>query len=102
MVEVAKKQNPNLSMILLSSAAVSAKSVSGVNAGNLIDALRWVEANSSTIGAVSLSRYMNGRKECSPASINTAPHGGVAKADQIIRTLIANLNSKGIPVFVST
>ena len=102
MAEVAKKQNQLLSIILLRSASVTSKSVDPVNAGNFIDALNWVNANSSKVGAVSLSRYFNGTKTCSPAAVNTASYGGVSGADKTIRTLIATLNSKGIPVFVAT
>ena len=102
MAEVAKKQSTSVPIILLVSAAVSSKSVAEVNAGNFIDALNWVNANSNTVGAVSVSRFFNGNKECSPATTNTAPYGGVGKADQTIRSLIATLKSKNIPVFVST
>jgi len=103
MAEVAKKQNPNLSIVLLQSAPANARSVSAVNAGNFIDALRWVDANSSKVGAVSFSRYFNGRSGCSPSTINTAGvYGGVVEADKTIRLLISNLKLKGIPVFVST
>ena len=102
MAEVAKKQNQSLSIILLRSTTPSAKTVDPVNAGNFIDALNWVNANSSKVGAVSLSRYFNGTKACSPASTNTSAYGGVSGADKTIRTLISTLNSKGIPVFVAT
>lgn len=102
MAEVAKKQNQSLSIILLRATTPSAKRVNPVDAGNFIDALNWVNTNSSKVGAVSLSRYFNGNKTCSPASGNTAPYGGVSEADKTIRTLISTLNSKGIPVFVST
>ena len=102
MAEVAKKQSNNTPIILLRSVTVSAKSVPEVNAGNFIDALNWVNNNSSMVGAVSVSRFFNGNRECSPNSINTAPYGGVAKADATIRSLISTLKSKNIPVFVST
>jgi hypothetical protein len=102
MAEVAKKQNQSLSIILLRATTPSSKTVNPVNAGNFIDALNWVNANSSKVGAVSLSRYFNGNRACSPASTNTAPYGGVSRADRTIRTLISTLNAKGIPVFVST
>jgi hypothetical protein len=102
MAEVAKKQHPSLSIILLRSTTPSAKTVDSVNAGNFIDALNWVNSNSSKVGAVSVSRYFNGNKICSPATTNTAAYGGVKGADATIRSLIANLKSKGIPVFVST
>jgi hypothetical protein len=102
MAEVAKKQNQSLSIILLRATTPSSKTVNPVNAGNFIDALNWVNANSSKVGAVSLSRYFNGNKACSPASVNTAPYGGVGGADKTIRTLISTLKAKGIPVFIST
>jgi hypothetical protein len=103
MAEVAKKQNPNMSIILLRSASVSATTVNPVNAGNFIDALRWVAANSSKVGAVSFSRYFNGQSGCSPATVNTAGvYGGVIQADKTIRELIASLNTKGIKTFVAT
>lgn len=102
MAEVAKKQGAGLPIILLQSAVVLPKTVNEVNAGNFIDALNWVNNNSSNVGAVSVSRFFNGNRECSPNSINTAPYGGVAKADATIRSLIATLKSKNIPVFVST
>jgi hypothetical protein len=102
MAEVAKKQNTGMSIILLRSAASSKNSVAGVNAGNFIDALNWVSTNKSRVGAVSVSRFFNGNKECSPSSVNTAPFGGVAKADATIRSLITSLKNDGIPVFVST
>jgi hypothetical protein len=102
MVEVAKKQNATLPIIALVATVPSKKSVSAVNAGNFIDALRWVDSNSNKVTAVSFSRYFNGTKECSPASTNTVAYGGVNGADTTIRSLIASLKSKGIPVFVST
>lgn len=102
MAEVAKRQGTGLSIVLLRSGSASKTSVSDVNAGNFIEALRWVNKNSSKVGAVSLSRYFNGNKTCTPASTNTATYGGLVKADQIIRGLVSELKSKGIPVFVST
>ena len=103
MAEVAKKQNPSLSIVLLRSGTPSKTSVTPVNAGSFIEALRWVNTNSSTVKAVSVSRYFNANNgTCSPASTNTAPYGGVAVADKTIRELISNLKSKGIEVFAST
>jgi hypothetical protein len=103
MAEVAKKQNSSLPITLLRSAPASARSVAEVNAGNFIDALNWVNNNSSTVGAVSVSRFFgHANGTCRPNSVNTAPHGGVAKADATIRSLILTLKSKNIPVFVST
>lgn len=102
MAEVAKKQNPGLPIILLRATTPTPRSVSDVNAGNFIDALRWVDANSAKVGAVSFSRYFNGKTACSPAVTNTAAYGGVTVADNTIRTLIASLKLKGIPVYAAT
>lgn len=98
MVEVAKKQNANIKIITL----YSANSSSPVNAGNFINALNWIDKNSSKVSAVSFSGFFNGNRECSPATANTANYGGVKKADQTIRTLILTLKSKNIPVFAAT
>lgn len=97
MAEVAKKQNPSLPIILLSSGVASAKNVNAVNTGNFISALRWVDANSSTISAVSFSRFINGPSACTPASTPTDK-----TPDTTIRSLITSLKSKGIQVFAST
>jgi hypothetical protein len=102
MAEVAKRQSSTLPIVLLRSTTASKNSVTGLNAGNFIEALTWVNNNSSTVGAVSLSRFFNGTRACSPASTNTAPYGGVSGADRTIRALISTLKTKGIPVFVST
>lgn len=99
MVEVAKKQSTSLSIIALRSGASPS---ADVNAGNLIDALKWVDANSSNIGAVSISRKMNPTSSCAPSSTNTAPYGGVAKADAEIRRLVSVLKGKNVLVFAST
>jgi hypothetical protein len=103
MAEVAKRQSSSIPITLLRSTTPNKNSVSGVNAGNFIDALTWVSNNSSSVGAVSVSRFFtnpNGR--CSPSSVNTASYGGISKADLKIRELIATLKSNGIPVFAST
>lgn len=99
MVEVAKKQNSGINVIALRSGASPS---SAVNGGNFIEALRWVDSNSSKVSAVSFSRDINGTKPCSVNSANTQTFGGVAGADKEIRRLISVLKSKNIPVFVST
>jgi len=102
MVEVAKKQNASLSIIALRSGNASASSVSDVNAGNFIEALTWVSKNTSKVSAVSISRYFNGTKDCTPSSTNTAAYGGVSKADETIRKMITQLKQSGIKIFAST
>lgn len=102
MVEVAKRQNANVNIITIRSANASAKSVNEMNAGDFIRALTWIDKNPSNIGAVSVSRFFNGNSTCSPNSAGTAEFGGVVGADQKIKTLIASLSAKGIPVFAAT
>lgn len=102
MVEVAKRQNPSLPIIALRSGVPGSTYVSDVNAGNFIEALNWVSRNASKVSAVSISRYFNGTTPCSPASVNTAAYGGVAKADATIRSLILSLKQIGIKVFIAT
>jgi hypothetical protein len=99
MIAVAQRQNPSIKIIALRSASSPS---SDVNAGNFIEALTWVNNNSGLVSAISFSRYFNGVKVCSPASINTAPYGGVAGANQKIVALVNQLKSKNIPVFAST
>jgi len=99
MVEVSRRQNPNINIIGLVSASSPS---SDVNAGTFVEALSWVDNNSTGVGAVSISRYFNGATTCSPASVNTAPYGGVVGVDLKIKELIYALNSKGIKVFAST
>jgi hypothetical protein len=100
MVEVAKKQNPNVKIIALRSGSPSAKSVSGVNPASFISALRWVEKNQSKVGAVSFSRYFNhASKPCMPTA--SSPYTPES-ADLEIKRIISSLKSVGIPVFAST
>jgi hypothetical protein len=98
MVEVAKKQNPSISIIAISAAGPA----TDVNAGHFIESLRWVEKNYNKVSAVSVSRFFNGPATCTPASTNTAQYGGVVGANQTIKSLILSLKDKGVPVFAST
>jgi hypothetical protein len=104
MVEVAKKQSTDVKIIGLRSAPSPSDDVF---AKNLIEALQWIDLNSSIVGAVSISRNMNTTPSCTPNSKNTSEIAignikGVAAADIIIRQLIVSLKSKNIPVFAST
>lgn len=102
MVEVAKRQNPSLSIVTIRSANTTSKATNEMTTGDFIRALAWVDRNSSAIGAVSISRAFNGNKACSPNTAGTAEFGGATKADQTVRYLIASLSAKGIPVFAAT
>jgi hypothetical protein len=102
MVEVAKRQSPDLKIITVRSANTSARATTEMTTGDFIRALAWVNSNPSGIGAVSISRAFNGNKACSPNTAGTAEFGGASKADLKIKELIASLSSKGIPVFAAT
>lgn len=102
MVEVAKRQNPDVSIIAIRSANATARFASEMTTGDFIRALTWVNDNSSSVGAVSVSRFFNGTKSCTPNAAGTAEFGGVVEADTKIKTLISSLSQKGIPVFAAT
>ena len=107
MADVAKKQSPSLSLILLRSANSSGSTVQDMNGADLIRALTWVNANSSNISAVSFSRSVSNNTKVGDCKIPTTGLAGTAfqtpdaAASEIIR-LINLLNSKGIPFFAST
>jgi hypothetical protein len=97
MVQVAKKQDINLNIIALRS---SPSPQSDVTPATFIDALRWVDANSTKVSAVSFSRFFNNAlKPCMPSA--SAPYTPDT-ADKEIKRLVSVLKSKGIPVFAST
>ena len=100
MVEVAKRQGITSNIIALRSGAASKTSVSEMTPANFIDALTWVNNNSSGIGAVSFSRFMNhATKPCMPPA--SAPYTPDT-ADARIKSLISSLSLKGIQVFAAT
>lgn len=104
MAEIALKQNPALSLTVIRASDVSAKgSVSGVSGNTLLSALKWVEANKATIGAVSFSYSLSGNMtkigDCKLSSFGLT---NISLIDPQIRTSIANLKSAGIPFFAAT
>jgi hypothetical protein len=53
MAEVARRNNPNVPLVLLRSANVDKKGAVGILNGNdFLAALKWVDSNSSTVSAV--------------------------------------------------
>ena len=101
----AVKQNPNIKIIPICAGTVSVAGRGVLRAGsvtpdNFINALNWVNNNSSNVGAVSVSVFMNhNTKPCMPPKLISA---SPETADTAIRGLIATLKSKNIPVFVAT
>ena len=104
MAEVARRNNPNVPLVLLRSANVDKKGAVGILNGNdFLAALKWVDANSSTVSAVSFSYNLSGNMS-KPGDCKLSPTGlvDIYKTDPAIRATIVNLKTKGIPVFVST
>jgi hypothetical protein len=104
MVEVARRNNPDVPLILVRSATVSNKGAVGIlNGNNFLAALKWVDTNSSNVSAVSFSYGLSGnmtkRGDC-----KLSPTGlvNVKIVDPAIRSTVTSLKNKGIPVFVST
>ena len=110
MAEVARRNNPNVPLVLLRSANVDKKGAVGILNGNdFLAALKWVDSNSSTVSAVSFSVNLSGNMNkpgdmTKPGDCKLSPTGlvNIYKADPAIRATVASLKTKGIPVFVST
>jgi len=104
MVEVARRNNPNVPLVLLRSANVDKKGAVGILNGNdFLAALKWVDANSSNVSAVSFSYGLSGNMT-KPGDCKLSPTGlvNISVTDPAIRSTVASLKNKGIPVFVST
>lgn len=104
MAEVARRNNPEVPLVLLRSATVNNKGAVGtLNGNDFLAALKWVDANSSTVSAVSFSYNLSGNMS-KPGECKLSPTGlvNIKVVDPQIRTTVASLKSKGIPVFIST
>ena len=104
MAEVARRNNPEVPLVLLRSATVNNKGAVGtLNGNDFLAALKWVDANSSTVSAVSFSYNLSGNMS-KPGECKLSPTGlvNIKVVDPLIRTTVASLKSKGIPVFIST
>ena len=104
MVEVARRNNPNVPLVLLRSANVDKKGAVGILNGNdFLAALKWVDANSSNVSAVSFSYGLSGNMT-KPGECKLSPTGlvNIKIVDPAIRSTVTSLKNKGIPVFVST
>jgi len=104
MAEVARRNNPSVPLVLLRSANVDKKGAVGILNGNdFLAALKWVDANSSNVSAVSFSYGLSGNMT-KPGDCKLSPTGlvNIKIVDPAIRSTVASLKNKGIPVFVST
>lgn len=104
MAEIARKQNPSLPITLVQASDVSKFGViSNISGNTLLKALKWVEANKATVGAVSFSYNLSGNMtkpgEC---KLSTSGLTNVAIVDPQIRQSIANLKASGILFFAAT
>ena len=104
MAEVARRNNPNVPLVLLRSATVNNKgAVAILNGNDFLAALKWVDANSSNVSGVSFSYNLSGNMS-KPGDCKLSPTGlvNIKIVDPAIRATVASLKNKGIPVFVST
>jgi hypothetical protein len=97
MYAVAKLQNPSISIIPICASSAQ----SDVFPSQLISSLNWVKSNKSKVSAVSISLTFNKTK------LDCVPYGAVNKPsvrltdDAVIRSIINDLESSGIPVFAA-
>jgi hypothetical protein len=105
MVEVSKRQANLPSIILLRASAAPSQgkinaTVHDVRDNNLLQALTWVNNNSSLVGAVSTSIFYDYNDYKRVPNPTCQQRGG--KLDSSVSALIATLKSKNIPVFAAT
>lgn len=97
MYAVAKLQNPSISIIPI----CAANAQSDVFPSQLISSLNWVKSNRDKVKAVSISLTFNKTSlECTPFGPVNTPKARLAD-DVVIRSLINDLESYGIPVFAA-
>jgi len=104
MAEVARRNSPEVPLVLLRSSTVNNKGAVGILNGNdFLTALKWVDSNSSTVSTVSFSYNLSGNMT-KPGECKLSPTGlvDIKIVDPAIRATIVSLKTKGIPVFVST
>ena len=107
MANIASQQNPTATLVLIQTEEVSinkktgASSISTLDGSDFIKALAWVEANKSSVTAVSFSYNLtNSNAKIGECKIS-AQGGAVAVMDRSIRSLVANLKANNIPVLAS-
>ena len=97
MYAVAKLQNPSISIIPVCASSAQ----SDVFPSQLISSLTWVKSNKDKVKAVSISLTFNKTSlECTPFGPVNTPKARLAD-DVVIRSLINDLESYGIPVFAA-
>jgi len=105
MAELARKANPNATLILVRSAPATKNSRTGVvtlgtiNGNTFLSALNWVNSNPANISAVSFSYNLTGNKTC---SLSTSGGVNVRAVEPQIKSTIVGLKLKNIPVFAAT
>lgn len=104
MVDIALKQDPTLKIIVVRASDVSAAgSIYGITGNTFLNALRWVEANKATVGAVSFSYSLSGNMtSIGDCKLSTFGLTDIKVVDPQIRISIANLKTSGVPVFAAT
>lgn len=104
MAEIALKQNPSLNLTVIRASQVSKfGTVSGVNGNTILSALKWVEANKDSVGAVAFSYSLSGNMtKIGDCQLSATGLTNVAVVDPQIRASIALLKANGIPFFAAT
>lgn len=104
MAEIATRQNPGLSILVVRASNVTnTGAISGVSGNTLLAALKWVELNRARVGAVSFSYSLSGNMvNIGDCKLSTTGLTNVAVVDPQIRASIAGLKASGIPFFAAT
>jgi hypothetical protein len=107
MANIARQQNPTATLVLIQTEEVSINkktnvaSISTLDGSDFIKALTWVNANKSSVSAVSFSYNLtNSNAKIGECRISSQG-GSVAVMDSSIKSLVASLKSSGIPVIAS-
>jgi hypothetical protein len=102
MANIARQQNATATLVLIQTEEVSTKgSVTTLDGSDFIKALTWVNANKTSVSAVSFSYNLtNSNAKIGECKIS-AQGGVVGTMDSSIKSLVASLKSSGIPVLAA-
>ena len=102
MANIAREQNPTATLVLIQTEEVSAKgAITTLDGSDFIKALTWVNANKSSVSAVSFSYNLtNSNAKIGECKIS-AQGGAVPVMDASIKSLVAALKSAGVPVLAA-
>jgi hypothetical protein len=108
MAYLARKANPEAKIILIRAASATKNPRTGVvsmaiiNGNDLLNALRWTQANQSTISAISFSYSISGNMRFGECKLSPTGSVNVGVVDPQIRSTVLQLKNAGVPVFAAT